>query len=53
MTVEELRTLHQAMPPGSAIKLPQEVLGELIAKLGKPTAEEGKRRDYHIDEVAE
>ena len=36
MTVDEVRALHEAMPPGTAISLPREVLGALLDGLSPP-----------------
>ena len=39
MTLDDLRTLHEAMPPGSAISLSREALGELLGELIQPDAD--------------
>ena len=52
MTLDDLRALHEAMPPGSAINLPREALGELLGELIQPDAEVREVRDLTLSEVA-
>ena len=48
MTLDDLRTLHEAMPPGSAISLSREALGELLGELIQPDADVRKVWDLTL-----
>ena len=53
MTVDELRTLYESMPPGSAINLPREGIGELLDELTQPDGDAVAVSDLTLSEVAD
>ena len=53
MTPEDLRTLHEAMPPGSAISLSREAIGGLLDSLPIPERSCPLSRDLCLKEVAD
>ncbi len=52
VTIDELRTLYESMPPGSAINLPREGIGALLDELTQPDGDEGAVSDLTLSEVA-
>ena len=53
MTVKDLRSLHEAMPPGSAISLSREAVGGLLDGLSLPRGGVQDGSDLSLEEVAE
>ncbi len=53
MTLEALRSLHQAMPPGSSISLSREAVGGLLDGLSPPRGGAQDGSDLSLEEVAE
>ena len=53
MTPENLRMLHEAMPPGSSISLSREAVGGLLDGLGSPRGGAQDGGDLTLEEVAE
>ena len=53
MTVEELRALYDALPPGSAISLSREAVGGLLDGLSLPRGGVQDGSDLTLEEVAE
>ena len=53
MTVDELRTLYESMPPGSAINLPRDGIGELLDELTEPDSDGREVIDLTLSEVAD
>ena len=53
MTLEDLRILHQAMPPGSSISLSREAVGGLLDALGSPEPSGPVPRDLSLKDVAD
>ena len=53
VTVKDLRSLHEAMPPGSAISLSREAVGGLLDGLSLPRGGVQDGSDLTLEEVAE
>ena len=53
MTVDELHTLYESMPPGSAINLPRADIGQLLDELTSPDGDPREVSDLTLPEVAD
>ena len=51
MTIDELRTLYESMPLGSAINLPREDIGQFLDELTRPDDEAREVVDLTLSEV--